>query len=107
MHDVIARIAVDTLLVLLGYSIHFVWKDLLLERKRLRALAMLEEVQQIAEETRRREADLRRRHQRMVEQMSQLKADYFDENPGSWSPSDDTFLASWISADRHDARAEG
>jgi len=107
MHDVIARLALDTLFVLLGYSIHFVWKDLLLERKRLRVLAILEEVGEIAEETKRREADLRRRHQRMVEQMSQLKADYFDENPGSWSPSDDTFLASWISADRRDARAEG
>lgn len=44
MHDIIARFALDTLLVLLGYSVHFAWKDLLLERKRLRVLAMLEEV---------------------------------------------------------------
>lgn len=107
MHDVIVRLALDTLLVLLGYSIHFVWKDLLLERKRLRVLAILEEVGEIAEETKRREADLRRRWQHMVEEMSRIKAEEFDGDPGSWSPSDDTFLASWISADRHDARAEG
>ena len=99
MHDVIVRLAFDTLFILLGYSIHFLWKDLFLERKRRTLLAMLDEVQEIAEETKQREADLRRRWQSMVEEMSRIKAEEFDGGSSTWSESDDTFLASWIKAD--------
>jgi len=99
MHDIVIRFAVDTLFILLGYSIHFVWKDLFLERKRLHLLEMLDEVQEIAEETKQREANLRRRWQSMVEEMSRIKAEEFDGGSSTWSQSDDTFLASWIKAD--------
>lgn len=100
MHDIITRTLFDLLLVLAGYSIHFVWKDLFLERKRKELHAMAAELVEAATELKRREDDLRHRWQRMVEQMSQLKAEAFDDDPRTWSETDDAFLESWINASK-------
>ena len=100
MNVITTHLLTDILFLATGYAIHFVWKDTFLEQKRRQLHDLAEELCEEANELKRREDDLRHRWQRMVEQMSQLKAEAFDDDPRTWSASDDAFLESWIDADK-------
>ena len=100
MNVITAHLLTDVLFLATGYAIHFVWKDTFLEQKRRQLHEVAAELCEEATELKRREDDLRHRWQRMVTDMSQLKAEAFDDDPRTWTESDDAFLESWIDADK-------
>lgn len=102
MSAIIARLAVDTAFLLLGYAAHHVVKDMSLERKRLHALAILDQAEEIRRDIQRQILANRRQQQELIAEISRLKAESFDEDPRTWSSSDDAFLAAWSKAEPKD-----